>query len=69
MAEFKQKNQDSPKNVEVVYSKIVATTEKAYLLDIGGKELWMPKSHCELDEETHTAFLTDWIAEQKGLIV
>ncbi len=68
MMGFKEQPQ-SVKKVEVCYSKVVATTEKAYLLDIGGKEMWMPRSHCELDEETHTAFLTDWIATQKGLIV
>lgn len=69
MAEFKERNQSSPKNVEVTYNKLVAETDKAMLLDIGGKEMWMPKSHCEIDEDSKTAYMTDWIAEQKGITI
>jgi hypothetical protein len=48
-------------------------TEKAYLVDHGGKEsVWIPKSKCEVepnkDGKTATVTLEQWLAEEKGMV-
>jgi len=48
-------------------------TEKAYLVDHGGKApIWLPKSQIELepnkDGKTHTLTCEQWLAEEKELV-
>jgi hypothetical protein len=45
-------------------------TERAWLLDAGGKEpVWIPKSQAEIDEGNGTIVtLPEWLAKEKGLI-
>lgn len=57
-------------DIAVVLSR---ETEKAWLLDHGGKEAaWVPKSQAELepnrDGKTHTLTVEQWLAEEKGMV-
>jgi len=58
---------------------IVAETEKAFLICIEDEELWIPKSQIHKDclegdsalkvgDIDATVTMTEWIAEQKGII-
>lgn len=42
-------------------------TEKAYLLNDGFKDVWLPKSHTE-DNGDGTWTVPQWLAGEKGLV-
>jgi hypothetical protein len=42
-------------------------TDKAYLIRIGKKEYWFPKSQCEFDEKSLILTLPFWLVEDKEL--
>jgi len=47
--------------------KLVRETEKAWLIDDGTQELWVPKSQTEwIDEDTIA--MPEWLAKDKELI-
>lgn len=51
--------------------KILRETERAWLIDDGNKEVWVPKSQSEayrLADGTTDLFVEQWIAKDKGLI-
>lgn len=51
--------------------ELLRETEKAWLIDDGSKEVWMPKSQGEMFRQTdgsHTLFAEEWIRKTKGLI-
>lgn len=61
-----------PVDLEV---EILKETDKAFLIATDGKEYWIPKSQTLPDESTvdsegdkGTLSITDWIAEEKGLV-
>jgi hypothetical protein len=46
-------------------------TEKAWLIDDGNMEVWIPKSQGELYERadgSHDLFAEEWLLKEKGLI-
>ena len=48
-------------------AEIVAETEKAYLLNDGTVQAWVPKSQVE-DNGDGTFTMPEWIAKDKGFI-
>lgn len=54
--------------------RVVHATDKALLCEIDGDETWIPKSQISADSEVSeagdegTLIITEWIAEQKGLL-
>jgi hypothetical protein len=51
--------------------KLLRETEKAWLIDDGDNEVWMPKSQGEIykrDDGTWDLFAEQWILKTKGLI-
>lgn len=53
--------------------EVMAQTDKALLVFDGNSEVWIPKSQisdqCEENDGTITSiFISEWIAEKKGLI-
>lgn len=54
-------------------ARLVHKTEKAYLIDYGGKEYWIPKSKVEqFDEVPHNPgfyeiVIPEWLADEKEL--
>lgn len=59
------------KQIEIAV-QIRVETEKAYLVFDGKTEAWIPKSqitdYSEDDGVIKTIFISEWMAEQKGLI-
>jgi hypothetical protein len=43
----------------------IRETDAAWLLEIDGEEIWLPKSQVEWDGEYVT--LPEWLAEERGL--
>lgn len=60
--------------VEFPGAKCTRATAKALLVVIDGKEHWIPQSHVHADSEVWqagdegTLVVSQWIAEQKGLV-
>lgn len=48
-----------------VPATLVAETEKAWQVDLGGDIHWLPKSQVEFDGQTLT--LPKWLAEDRGI--
>jgi len=46
---------------------LVRQSSKAFLVNIGGTELWMPRSKCAISGSTLS--IPQWLAEVKGLKV
>lgn len=44
------------------------STVRAYCIFDGTKEVWLPKSLVEHDEEEGTFAMPEWLAKDKGLI-
>jgi hypothetical protein len=43
-------------------------TEKAYRFYDGKITVWLPKSQCEWDEESHVMTMPEWLAIEKELV-
>ena len=43
-------------------------TEKAWLIDFGDKEVWIPKSQIEVDLVDDVVTMPEWLAKDKGFI-
>jgi hypothetical protein len=51
--------------------KVKHETDRAWLIDDGAKQVWVPKSQGEMyprADGTHDLFLEEWLAKEKGLI-
>jgi hypothetical protein len=56
-------------NLIEIAARLVHETERAWLLDTGGKaNTWLPKSACEFDQATGMLTLPEPLAQEKGLI-
>lgn len=52
---------------EIVTLDLIRTTEDAYLVSNGERELWLPKSQAT-DNEDGTFDIEDWLAYKEGLV-
>lgn len=43
-------------------------TDNAWLVDIDGDEVWVPKSQCEYDASSQVLEIPEWLAIEKELI-
>lgn len=55
--------------VDVAYAriKIDEPRYKSVLFEIGGKEVWLPRTLIEIDEDANTVAMPAWKAEQEGI--
>ncbi len=55
--------------VDVKYDcvKIDSDRHKSILFQIGGKDVWLPRSLIEVDESDKTVTMPAWKAEQEGI--
>jgi len=53
--------------VDVKYSHIKHETDKAFLFEIGEKDVWIPKSACEVDETASIVTMRDRLATEKEI--
>ena len=60
---------DDQKIVEVSFDILVHTTKDAYLLQIGEKNVWFPKSQATINMSmnNNTVLIPKWLADQKEL--
>ena len=49
-----------------VSAELKRETDKAFLINDGDKEVWLPKSQVERDRNTFT--MPEWLAQEKELI-
>lgn len=49
----------------VVEGKLIHETNKAWLVKIGAREMWLPKSQCQYDGDEF--LVPSWLADKKGL--
>ena len=52
-----------------VPATIKRETTKAYLIDVEGREVWLPRSQVAYDTFTQEATIPDWLAARAGLSV
>jgi len=50
-----------------IAARVVRETDKAWLVNDGVREVWLPKSKAEKNSDG-TFTLPDWLASEKGLI-
>ena len=58
-------------HVEVQFDELVHETDMAYLLEIYGQQMWIPKSQVDdlfEDGEGNKIIVKEWLAREKGLI-
>ena len=51
-----------------ISGEIRGETERAWRFFDGTIYVWLPKSQCEWDENTHEMTMPQWLAQDKGLI-
>jgi hypothetical protein len=54
--------------VEVEFDQYRSQTESAYLVEVDGKEIWLPKSQVRNFFADGTCEVQEWLAREKGLI-
>ena len=60
----------SDETYSVLFDEIITETEKAWLLDIDGQEIWFPKLVCKFDGQGDSYItMPYWLADQKKLIL
>lgn len=59
--------QNSDRELFDVAAKVKVETVKAWLLDDGTREAWVPKSQVE-DNKDGTFTMPEWLAKDKGFI-
>lgn len=57
----------SKKIVDLKYDDIIHETEAAHLFNFGGKEVWLPRSWCEVDERDKVVSLPEDRAIEKEI--
>lgn len=49
------------------YDALIHSGEQAWLVEIDGRELWLPMSQCEIDEEAGTVEVPQWLCDEEDL--
>lgn len=49
-----------------ISAKLIAETDRAFHIDDGGRQVWLPKSQVERDGDTYT--MPEWLAVERKLI-
>jgi len=49
------------------YDALLHEGEMAWLIEIDGRQVWLPKSECELDEDDGTIEVPKWICDEEDL--
>ena len=57
-------------DLTVITGDLKHETDKAWLVNDGDKEYWLPKSQCEaelISGDTYEFSIPEWLAEDKGI--
>jgi len=55
------------KREKIKFTRLVHQTKRAYLLDVDGEEIWLPKSQVDIDGPSMTLFIPKWLMDEKEL--
>lgn len=58
----------SSKLVDIEFDKIEYETDKAWLFVFGGKKVWLPKSITDIDYDSNTVTLPEFMAIEKEIV-
>ena len=54
--------------VKVYFEELIRESDQAWFIFLeDGREIWFPKSQCELDEDEKWIDMPDWLAFDEGL--
>ena len=53
------------KELTTIKAELVRETDKAFLLNCEGDEVWLPKSQVTFDKEAKTVTLPEWLFNDK----
>ena len=54
--------------VTLRFTSCLGESLKAWLLEIGGTKVWIPKSQASLDEKARKVTIPEWLRVAKGLV-
>lgn len=49
------------------YDALITETDEAWFVEIDGRQLWLPKSQCDIDENGSTIQIPAWLCEEEDL--
>lgn len=56
-------------NLIDIACELIRETANAYCItDDGRKQIWLPKSQCQWEEDGNVMVMPEWLAKDKGLI-
>jgi len=59
----------TPEMVTITVDDLIHETDAAWLFDVAGSEVWLPKSNCEYTPgRIKTVEVPEWLAIDKGLV-
>ena len=53
--------------VTLVYDDFIAPTPRAFLVTFGDEKIWLPQSLTEIDGNTKTLEIPQWLMIEKGI--
>lgn len=51
----------------IVFDELVTETPAAWCLRFDGRDVWLPKSQCSVDEDEGLAEVPMWLVKKQGL--
>lgn len=62
------RSRESLADVEYDFVKLDDPAKKAILFRIEGKDVWLPRSQIEVDEDQKMVTMPEWLATEKELV-
>ena len=59
---------DSNKIVEIDFDRVVSEYHNVWIVDVGDRQVMLPKSECDIDEDYNMALVPMWLAIKEGLV-
>lgn len=53
--------------IPIDYDALITSTDEAWLLEIDDRQIWLPQSQCEIDEENSTILVPKWLCDEEDL--
>lgn len=54
--------------IDIDFNGVVHETDAAWLLQIGKRQVWLPKKFTEMDVKAATVTIPEWLAEKEELV-
>ncbi len=53
--------------LEIDYDALLTESHQAWLVEIDGRQIWLPKAQCDIDENGSTIDVPAWLCEKEDL--